>query len=595
MAQFFKFLFASCLGTALALMLLFFVGMSALVGMATSATETPTATVKPNSVLELNFDKLIPERTNNTTVDPFDIENPNIVGLTDIVKMIRTAKDDPDIKGIYLSPSAVMAGKATAATIHEALLDFKTSKKFILSYADFYSQSGYYLASTADSILMNPIGAVEFHGLSSTIMFYKNMLDKMDIKMKIFYCGKFKSATEPYRLDKMSPENKLQVRQYVTALNDIFMADVAKARNIPEAELRQVAERYDGLTATGAQKSRLIDRLAYEDEAFNSMKRLIGLDEKEKLYRISLEDYYKNKGKKSDLGAKEKIAILYAEGTLQDGDGGDPGNIYGKPYVKMLRKIRNDDKVKALVLRVNSPGGSVLASEQIYREILLFKASGRPVVVSMGDVAASGGYYIACPADSIFAEPNTITGSIGVFGMIPMLQSTLRENLGITLDSVKTSKFSAFGNSVFDFSPEEDALIQGRVNSTYEDFLQKVAKGRKKTRDQIDEIAQGRVWAGKKAKEIGLVDDLGGLDRALAAAASLAGLEKYRQTEYPQAKTGMEQFIERFMKKKDREDAVRAMILQGELKDLYPMYKSMQDLRESKGIIARIPYDIHVN
>jgi protease IV len=595
MAQFFKFLFASCLGTALALVLLFFVGMSAIAGLASSATETPKTAVQPNSVLELSFDRMIPERTNNTAVDPFDVDNPYVVGLTDMVKMIRMAKEDADIKGIYLTPSAVMAGKATASVIHDALVDFKTSGKFVIAYGDFYTQSGYYLASVADSILLNPIGAVEFHGLSSTITYYKGLLDKMDVQMRIFYCGKYKSATEPFRMDKMSDENRLQVRQYVNALNDVLMQDIAEARGIPEAELRQVADRYDGLTATGAKNSHLVDRLAYEDEAFAAMKSRIGLDPKDKLHRVSLEDYFKNKGKKSDLGAKEKIAILYAEGSLQDGESTEPGNIYGSQYVKMLRKIRNDDKVKALVLRVNSPGGSVLASDQIYREIQLFKQSGRPVVVSMGDVAASGGYYIACQADSIFAEPNTITGSIGVFGMIPMLQKTMRENLGITFDSVRTAKHSAFGTSVFDFSPEEEALIQGRVNSTYEDFLQKVARGRKKTRDEIHEIAQGRVWAGKKAKEIGLVDELGGLDRALDCAARLAGIEKYRKSEYPESKTGMEQFIERFARKKDRDDAVRAMFLEGELKELYPAYKTMQDLRQSKGIIARIPYDIRID
>jgi protease IV len=338
----------------------------------------------------------------------------------------------------------------------------------------------------------------------------------------------------------------------------------------------------------------LVDRLAYEDEVFAAMKKKIGMGEKEKLQLVSLEDYYDARGKKLDLTTKDKIAVVYAEGDISDGASTEAGGIYSEDYVKILRKIRQDDNVKAVVLRVNSPGGSSMASEAILREVQLCKQAGKPIVVSMGDLAASGGYYIACQADSIFAQPNTITGSIGVFGIMPHLAKTMRKNLGITADTVRTGRFSAFGSLLVEFSPEEDALIQNRVEQTYEEFLQRVATGRKKTRDQVHEMAQGRVWTGAKAKELGLVDEIGGLDRAIAAAAKLAGVEKYRTSEFPRSTSGIEQFIERFSKKKNRDDSVKSWLMREELGDMYPMYQSLIQLRKSNGLQARLPYELIV-
>jgi protease-4 len=595
MSQFFKFLFASCLGTALALLLLVFIGIGWLGSLASAASESQKVAVKPNSVLTLDFQSQVPEKTNNLPMDPFDVEQADILGLNDIVAAIRQAKEDPDIKGIYLNPSMVALGKASAATVRGALADFRTSGKFVIAYSNYYTQGAYYLASVADSVLMNPQGVVDFRGYSSTIAFYKGLLDKLEVQMRIFYCGKYKSATEPFRTDKMSEENRTQIREYLTALNDILMRDVALSRNVPEAELRQMADRYDGFSAQKALQGRLIDRTAYEDEAIAAIKTKIGLGQKDKLNRINVEDYFKSKGKKSDFSVKDKIAVVYAEGSIQDGDEGEAGNIYDGKYVKMLRKIRQDASIKAIVLRVNSPGGSSLSSENILRELDLCKEAGKPVVVSMGDVAASGGYYIACHADSIFAEPATITGSIGVFGMVPILEKTMRNKLGITHDTVRTGRFSAFGSVVYDFSPEEAQIVQSRVDWIYQDFLQKVAAGRRKTPEQIHEVAQGRVWPGAKAKELGLVDELGGLDRAMAAAAKLANLEKYRTKEYPETKSGLEQFIEQLTRKKDRDEGVKAWLLREELGDLYPVYKNVQDFRHNQGILARMPFDLIVN
>jgi protease-4 len=595
MSQFFKFMFASCLGTALALLLLLFIGIGWISSFAASATAKDKIAVKPNSVLELDFKHYIPEKTNNIPMDPFDIERKDVLGLSDMVAAIRRAKEDPDIKGIYINATYVMAGKATSSVLRDALQDFKSEGKFIVAYANYYTQGAYYMASVADSVLVNPVGAVDFRGLSSMIAFYKGTLDKLDVQMKIFYAGKFKSATEPFRLDKMSDENRLQIREYLTALNDIYMRDISASRHIPEAELRQIADRFEGRSAEGSLKTRLVDRLAYEDEAFDLIKSKIGLDKKEKLNRVSIEGYFDSKGKKLDLSTKDKIAVVYAEGTIQDGDENDPGDVYDEKYVKILRKIRLDATVKAIVLRINSPGGSVLASENIYREVELCKQAGKPVVVSMGDLAASGGYYIACHADSIFAEENTITGSIGVFGMIPMLHKTMKENLGITYDTVRTGRYSAFGTPVIEFSPDEDAMIQDRIEDIYEDFLKKVASGRKMTREKVEEIAQGRVWPGKKAKEIGLVDDIGGLDRALAAAAKLAGVEKYRTTEYPRTKTGLEQLLDQLTRNKENDDVVKSWLIRSELGEMYPLYKTMRDIRRNKGIQARLPYELIFN
>jgi protease-4 len=592
MAQFFKFVFASCLGSLLAGLLLVFIGIGMVSSLASLAGNANAVAIQPNSVLELNLKTLLPEKTNNVEMDPFDLEQRDVVGLTDMVKTIRKAKTDPDIKGIYINAPVVMMGKATASVLREALLDFKRGDKFVVSYSNFYSQGAYYLASVADSVLVNPSGGVDFRGLSSMNAYYKGLLEKMDIDYRIFYVGKFKSATEPYRFDKMSDENRLQVREYLNGLYDVFIRDIAATRGISEPELRNIANEFKGWTAQTALAARLVDRVAYEDQALQLMKDKIGLDKEAKLERVDFDDYYKARGKNTDFSIKDKIAVVYAEGTIMDGSNNQPGDVYDEKYMKILRKLRKDDDIKAIVLRVNSPGGSAMASDNILRELDLCKAAGKPIVVSMGDVAASGGYYIACRADSIFAQPNTITGSIGVFGMVPILQRTMKENLGITYDTVLTGKYSAFGTPFLDFSPEEKQLIQTRVEKIYEDFLTKVSEGRKKTRDQIHEIAQGRVWTGVKAKELGLVDELGGLDRAIAAAATLAGVEKYRTSEYPRTPNPLEQFIERLTKKKDRDESVQAWMIRSELRDMYPLYKALRDMRRTEGIQARLPYEI---
>ncbi len=592
MSQFFKFLFASCLGTFLALLLLLFITLGSLSSLAFQNLEKAKVEVKSNSVLEINLEQLVPEQTNNLALSPFELNQKDVLGLHDMVRTVQKAKEDPDIKGIYLNKILPLMGMSSANTLREALADFRASGKFVVAYGHAYSQSGYYLASVADEVILNPIGLVDFRGLSTAILFFKGLIDKLDVQMRIFYAGKFKSATEPFRLDKMSDENRLQIREYLEDLYADMLADVSASRNIPVDRLRRIAEDFEGRSPEGALNSGLIDRLAYEDEALKSLRERLGLGETDKLNRIKIEDYFQAKVKKPDFKAKDKIALVYAEGIIADGEKSSPGEILDGPYVKMLRKIRNDKGIKAIVLRINSPGGSVLASENILREVTLCREAGKPVIVSMGDLAASGGYYIACQADSIFAEPVTLTGSIGVFGVIPILQKTLKNKLGITADSVRTQRYSAFGTPFFDFSPEENRLIQEQIDRVYADFLERVAKGRGMSPEQVHAVAQGRVWTGRRARELGLVDDIGNLERALSAAAQRAGIEKYRIVEYPAVKTPLEQFVERLTRSTDPDDEVRAWMMRSDLGELYPVYRMLRDARKNQGIQARLPYDL---
>jgi protease IV len=589
MRQFFKFVFASCLGTILASLAVIFI-IGGIASTFASRADTKKVSISPNSVLYLDFDKAIPDRTNNVESSPFDLETDDIVGLVDYVKAIRAAKDDADIKGIYINATNVTAGKSSLQSLHHAIAEFRSSGKFVVAYADLMSQNAYYISAAADTIMLNPNGIVEFRGLSATYTYFKRMFDRLEVQPRVFYAGKFKSATEPFRLEKMSDENRVQVREYLNGMYNEMLTDIAQSRGMDKEELRLIADRFDGIDPDKALQSRLIDQVGYEDQALDLVRNLTGLGKDDKLKKVGIEDYFTTRGKKVDYSINDKIAIVYAEGELSDGTKKQAGQIVSQPYVNMLRKIRKDDKIKAVVLRIDSPGGSVLASDNILREIQLIKEAGKPVVVSMGDLAASGGYYIACQADSIFAEATTITGSIGVFAFIPILQKTMENKLGITFDTVSTGRFSNMGNGFYDFKPEEGQLLQSRVDAIYDDFLTKVSIGRKMSKEQVHEVAQGRVWTGRRAKELGLVDDLGSIDRAIAAAAKLAGLEKYRSVDYPETKKGWESIIERFDPSK-KEDAI-AQKMESELAEYYPLVTAIRQMRKSEGILMRMPFEL---
>ncbi len=587
MGNFIKNVLASCLGVVLASGLVFGIG-TVMIGKLASSADKPTK-VKANTVLKLKLADAVPERTNNVPIDPYSFDTAKKLGLHDIVETIERAKEDDKVKGIYLDMDGISMGRATAATLRSALEDFKANDKFIVSYSEYYSQGSYYLASISDKIFVNPLGGVDFRGFGAQIPFYKEMLDNLDIKMQVYYAGDFKSATEPYRLDKMSEQNRLQTREYVESMYRLYLEDISYARNISTTELRKLANNYLLRNAEDALNYKMVDAIGYEDEALSELQDQLGIEKDDKINQIGLAEY--NKGMKSttDFKIKDKIAVVYAEGVIDMGEG-EAGSIGGDKYVKIFRKLRNNDKVKAVVLRVNSPGGSALASDIMWREIKLLQEEGKPFVASMGNVAASGGYYIACAADSIFAEPNTITGSIGVFSMIPSMEDMLREKVGVTFDTLTTGKY-AIGLTPFkNISPAEGAILQESTDEIYETFLARVSDGRKMSRDEVHAVAQGRVWPGAKAKEIGLVDELGGLDRAVKAAADLAGLDSYRTSKYPLIKEPMQQMIEQFTGQGG--DKVKSVI-EAELNEIVPHYKHLKEIKNMQGEVqARLPFVI---
>jgi protease IV len=594
MSTFWKIVFGSCLGSILATIALFFIG-SGVIGALAAGGDSKS--VKDNSILELSFSPTtaIPEKTNNTDAPKFSLKSGSILGLNDIIKTLDKAKSDPKIKGVKLEMEGVMAGQATTTAIRRALEDFRSSGKFVVAYGIAYTQKDYYLASAADKIYIHPNGFLDFRGYSSQITFFKNLLEKLDIKVQVFYAGQFKSATEPFRYDKMSEPNRLQVREYITGLYNIFLENISKSRNIPVEDLRGYANNLMIRNADDAVKYHLVDAKGYKDELIADLKGRLSLGEKDKINYVSLEDYYDMEVKgASEHSAKDKIAVVYAEGTIGMGEG-DAGSIGGDKYSAMIRKIRQDDNIKAIVLRINSGGGSSLASEDIWRELQLAKQAGKKVVVSMGDVAASGGYYIAAPADTIFAEPNTITGSIGVFSMIPGFHDMLKNKLGITFDTVRTGKFSAGFGVNYDFNPEEQKYFQENVDHIYDSFLGVVADGRKMSKEQVHAIAQGRVWTGVKAKEIGLVDRLGTLQDAIACAARMAGTSNYKIKEYPSSKEPLQQFIEQFTgDKDDKSSSIKTTLMRQELGTLYPYVEQIKSLQNLSGIQMRMPYTIEI-
>ncbi len=587
MKQFAKFIFASCLGTFLALLLIGVVGISSITKMIDKEEKVE---VKPNSVLKLTLGKVIPEKTDNIApsgASGFELGKKTL-GLQDMLKALRAAKEDDDIKGIYMEIAEPMTNPATMTALREGIEDFKTSDKFIVSYNNSYTQNAYYMSSVADKVYLNPMGRIDFNGFAAQIPFFKDMIDRLGIKAQVIYAGKFKSATEPFRRKDMSPENREQVRVYLDEMYEIFLEGISKSRGIAVEELKSIANEYKLKEAENAVSLKMVDGLKYKDEVLAELRERLGLEAKDKINSISLADYKKAAVKKKDFTNKDKIAVVYAEGSIVDGKG-EQGNIGGDKYAKIIRKIREDDKVKAIVLRVNSGGGSGLASEIIWREVIKAKEQGIKVVVSMGDFAASGGYYIACEGDKIFAEPNTLTGSIGVFGLIPSVDDFLDKEIGITFDTVKTGQYATTGTLVYDLNENERKLYQEYISDFYTKFKKRVAEGRDMSMEEVEEVAQGRVWTGTRAKDLGLVDELGGLEDALAYAASEAGVEKYRLVEYPKVKDKLEEIISELTGKKTADAFIKA-----QLGEYYSFYQQAKEMKNMKGVQARMPYTLNM-
>lgn len=587
MAQFIKFVFASCLGVIIASMVIVFGGIGMISALA-SQGEAPEQ-VSDNSVLTIDFDNTIPEKTNNLEMDPFDFANDRILGVHDIIKSIEYAKTDDRIKGIFIEADGIPAGFTTATAVRDALIDFKTSGKFIVAYSDYYTQGAYYMVSVADEIYVNPLGMVDFRGFAAQVPFFKDMLDRLGITMQVSYAGKFKSATEPYRRNNMSEESKLQLREYLDELYGVMLNEISEARGVSVAELRKIADSYAANDPEVAVKYDLIDAVGHRDDALQDIRDRMGIEEDKSINTISLEGYSQSVNSKKS--GSDRIAVVYAEGTIVDGKG-ESGSVGGDRYTKIINKIRKDDNIKAVVLRINSPGGSAMASENIWRELSRLRETGKPVIASMGDYAASGGYYIACIADSIYAEPTTLTGSIGVFNIIPSAQKMLAEKAGIRFDTVKTGRFATGISPFFDLSEEEKQIIQKRTDQTYNLFLSRVADGRKMEKEKVHEIAQGRVWTGTKASTIGLVDKIGDLDAAVAAAARMAGTDSYRISEYPETKEPIQQFLERFL---DEEEPYSKVLLRKQLGNWYPFYRHIEEIQNSNGMQTRLPFVLQFN
>jgi protease-4 len=528
MANFFKIFFASFLALLVFTVIGFVVSLVLLAAIA--SPETPT--VGKNAVLVLDMSKLYKEQAQE---NPFagiaGAGEEELPGLYDMVRLIKQAATNDEVKAIYIKASDNVNGFAASEEIRNALIEFKQSKKMVIAYGEMITQKAYYVAQVADKVYVNPKGFFDFRGFASSLFFIKGSLEKLDIEPQIFYAGKFKSATEPLREYKMTEANKLQTSVYLGDLYQHFLAKTAEVRNIDTIRLHQLANTGAIQTPYDALQSKLIDGVRYDDEVKSEILLKLGLKENEKINYVSFSDYQKartiNKGDGTD-----KIAVIYAEGDIVDGYG-DETNIGSDRFRNIIRKARLDKSVKAVVLRVNSPGGSALASEVMWRELTLTKKV-KPVIISMGDVAASGGYYIACGGDSVFAQPNTITGSIGVFGIIPNMQSFFKNKLGITFDGVKTANYADFGDISRPLNPAEKVFIQNSIDSIYYTFKSRVADARNMTVEAVDSIAQGRVWTGKRAVSIGLVDKLGSLNDAINCAARMAKTTSFRVKEYPE-------------------------------------------------------------
>ena len=590
MKTFLKIIFGSCLGVIIAVFVLGLIG--SMVAASFMAKAQDGVKIHSNSVLKISLDKAIPQKTDNTQEAMYNFSNDAFVGLYETIQSIEAAKTDRNIKGIYLPLSFSALASAKAESIREAILDFKESGKFVYAYANDYGfgQRAYYVATAADKIFLHPLGMVDFRGYGVMIPFFKDLLDKVGVKMQPFYAGKFKGATEPYRLNKMSDENRLQIKEYLGEMYEDFIQDISKQRNISPEVLKTIAHNLEGRRANLALEASLVDELLYEDEVLEKMKEDLDLSEDDKLHLISIEDYATVRTKSKNLKSRNKIAIVYAEGEIRNGEE-TYGMITDEHFVSILRKIRKDDKVKAVVFRVNSPGGDAFVSDKIWREIELLKKADIPVVASMADVAASGGYYISCGADKIFAEPNTITGSIGVFGIIPNLENLMEEKFGIHMDTVNTSRYAnGVVNPYFPIGENEAKIIQESVDHTYEIFLSRVASGREMTRDEVHEIAQGRVWTGRKAKELGLIDELGDLQAALDEAISLAGIDDYRITEYPKIKDPMQKLIEDITGQKMVGIDLPEQIFAKRFPEEYAIWEKLQYMMETQHPQARLPF-----
>ena len=591
MKEFFKFTLATITGIVF-LTIIGFVFLMIVIGALVSSTEKQVV-VENQSMLVINLENMVVDRAPN---DPFsDLNIPGLgmvkkIGMDQILSSIEKARHDDRIKCIYLDLSIVNGGMANVEEIRNALLAFRdSSDKPVYAYGDMFDQKAYYLATASDQIVMNPHGAIDFRGLGGEMTFFKNALEKLGVEMQIVRHGKFKAAVEPYMLEKMSDENREQTMTYLSSMWNQMLQGISNERNIPVDSLNVLADevltfrRGDRALAAG-----MVDALKYKDEVLEDLREITGATDKKGIPVVGVSGYSKAQHDKTGSRpfSRNKIAVIYASGEIGVPVSGSEG-ISGDKLSREIRKVRQDSSYKAIVLRVDSPGGSAYDSEVIWREMKL-AADEKVVVVSMGDVAASGGYYIACAADQIYAQPNTITGSIGVFGTIPNAGELLNDKLGITTDVVKTNQHSDMPSLTRPMTDFERNLMQSYVENIYEVFVTRVADGRGMDKSEVDEIGQGRVWSGLNALEIGLVDELGGLEDAVKRAAEMAGLENYRTVSLPELIDPFQELL------KSGSDNIRLRILKNEMGDTWKYYDYLKKAGSLNGVYARIPYDIEI-
>jgi len=589
MKDFFKFTLASIIGVIIAGLLLLFITIGIFSAMV-SVSDQPVQ-VEGNSVLLLKFDHQIVDRASKNPFEDLDFgffQGTKTVGLNDILDCIRKAKTDDNITGIYLNPMDIQAGLGTVEEIRSALKDFKTSGKFIYAYGEYLTQKAYYLTTIADSLVLNPQGSVDFRGLGGERTFYKKALEKLGVEVQIVRHGKFKAAVEPFLLDKMSDENRLQTETYLKSIWNEMLTDISASRKMGVDELNDIADMVASFRkADFAKQKNLVDRLKYKDQVIDDLKKLTGTSEKNDIKAVDIFKYVKVPEKRTQQGlARNKIAVIYASGNIDSGT--SENDIKSEDLSRTIREARRDSSIKAIVLRINSPGGSAYGSEVIWREVKL-AAETKPVIASMGDVAASGGYYIACAADTIMADRTTITGSIGIFGMIPNAEKLLEDKLGITQDVVTTNEHSDMISVTRPMTPFERDLMQQTIESGYDTFISRVAEGRSMEKTEVDEIGQGRVWAAVNAKEIKLIDVYGGLNDAIELAKNMAKLDTYRIVNLPKLKDPIEELF------KEISGSAKAGFMKDELGENYKYYEQMRGFLLQKGVQARMPYDIEIH
>ena len=585
MKDFLKYVLATVTGIILLTVIMGILATISMVGIAASSASSTK--VEENSVFTLMLSGQLDERAEENPLGMLSGQISENVGLDDIISSIRKAKENEDIKGIYIEAGIFSSDSpASSHAIREALIDFKKSGKWIVAYADSYEQSSYYICSVADKMFLNPQGMVDWHGLGATPYFVKDLLTKLGIKVQLCKVGKYKSAPEMLTADGMSEPNREQVTAYINGIWQVMLKEVAESRKIAVDSLNAYADRFIALSkAEDYVKMKLVDKLLYTNEVKGEIKKMLKIDADESFPQLTLKDMENVKGKKKE---GDQVAVYYAYGDIVDSETGDmtdqEHSIVATKVCKDLEKLAEDDDVKAVVLRVNSPGGSAYASEQIWHAMMNLKAK-KPVVVSMGGYAASGGYYISCPANYIIAEPTTITGSIGIFGMFPDFSGLLTEKLGIKFDEVKTNKHAAFGTMSRPFNAEEMALLEQYIDRGYQLFRKRVADGRKQSVEAIEKIAQGRVWLANDALKNKLVDEIGSLDKAIEKAAKLAKLSEYHATCYPEPTNWFDALMNQGNKGSYLDSHLRTA-----LGEYYEPFTYVKNIRHQNTIQARLPY-----